>query len=258
MKRIIAGLFFLVFSVQAEEFGGLNAERKVTVKYGDTLWSISALEYGDGNLWERIYEANRISVKNPELIFPGDELFIPGKYEILKPVLKDAPANSGLSEVAVSSSAVAEKEILPAKKPDEEKKEVTEPNSEKPQAQRLKEPEINEEIPENLVFSNITNKTISAPKKYFDGKVKGLNKEDELEKNGLAQKGDELLLKTSLEDARIGDVFEIYSQMFEKSGKITAQLCGRCETVYVEGLRLTCKLFWVNGYLEEGMLIKRK
>lgn len=258
MKRIIAGFLFLAFSVQAGEFSGLSAERKVTVKYRDTLWSISLREYGDGNLWKKIYEANRISLKDPGLIFPGDELVIPGKYEILKPVVKDAPANSAPVQVEVSSSAAEEKEILPAKKQDEEKKEAPELNTERPQSQRLKEPKLNEEMPDNLVFSNVTNKTISAPKKYFDGKVKGLNKEDELEKNGLAQKGDELLVKTSLKDARIGDVFEIYSQMFEKSGKITAQLCGRCETVYIEGSRLTCKLFWVNGYIEEGMLIKRK
>ncbi|TWQ51421.1 LysM peptidoglycan-binding domain-containing protein, partial [Xanthomonas vasicola] len=34
---------------------------------------------GDGNLWTRIFEANRETLKNPDKIFPGQVLRLPAK-----------------------------------------------------------------------------------------------------------------------------------------------------------------------------------
>ena len=34
-------------------------------------------EYGDGNKWHAIYDANRDKIKNPDLIHPGQILTIP-------------------------------------------------------------------------------------------------------------------------------------------------------------------------------------
>jgi nucleoid-associated protein YgaU len=48
-----------------------------TVQAGDSLSSIAAAEYGDANLFPRIFEANRNQIGNPNLIFPGQELRIP-------------------------------------------------------------------------------------------------------------------------------------------------------------------------------------
>ena len=52
------------------------------VKRGDCLWRISLLDfiYGDAYQWERIYEANRSILhdpNNPHLIFAGQRLTIP-------------------------------------------------------------------------------------------------------------------------------------------------------------------------------------
>ncbi len=49
------------------------------VRAGETLWRISASRkgYGAGSEWRRIYEANRGRVRDPDLIYPGQELFIP-------------------------------------------------------------------------------------------------------------------------------------------------------------------------------------
>ncbi|MEP7347073.1 MAG: LysM peptidoglycan-binding domain-containing protein [Gemmatimonadaceae bacterium] len=48
-----------------------------TVKAGDSLSKIARQVYGDGNKWKAIWEANKDSVKNPDLIHPGQVLKIP-------------------------------------------------------------------------------------------------------------------------------------------------------------------------------------
>lgn len=48
-----------------------------TVVSGDNLWKISQKHYGTGTRWGEIYEANKATVKNPNLIYVGQELNIP-------------------------------------------------------------------------------------------------------------------------------------------------------------------------------------
>ena len=48
----------------------------VVVK-GDTLSGIAKREYGNANKWHSIYEANKDVIKDPDLIYPGQELRIP-------------------------------------------------------------------------------------------------------------------------------------------------------------------------------------
>ncbi|HKY60491.1 MAG TPA: LysM peptidoglycan-binding domain-containing protein [Gemmatimonadota bacterium] len=52
-----------------------------TVQAGDSLWKISQKFYGDGNQWRRIYEANKATIKDPDLIHPGQTLTIPAKVD---------------------------------------------------------------------------------------------------------------------------------------------------------------------------------
>ncbi len=49
-----------------------------TVKSGDTLSKISKQFYGDANRYNEIFEANRPMLKNPDAIYPGQQLRIPG------------------------------------------------------------------------------------------------------------------------------------------------------------------------------------
>ena len=51
--------------------------RTYTVVSGDSLSKIAKREYGDAQQWRRIYEANRHIIKDPDLIYPGQELTIP-------------------------------------------------------------------------------------------------------------------------------------------------------------------------------------
>lgn len=49
------------------------------VRPGESLWRISrsVRVYGSGARWKRIYEANRGRIRDPNLIFPGQEISIP-------------------------------------------------------------------------------------------------------------------------------------------------------------------------------------
>lgn len=53
------------------------AAKKYTVSLGDSLWKIAVATYGDGMLWTKIAEANKL--KNPNLIGVGEELELPAK-----------------------------------------------------------------------------------------------------------------------------------------------------------------------------------
>ena len=51
--------------------------RSYTVRKGDSLSKIAQREYGDAQQWHRIFEANRDSIDNPDLIYPGQVLRLP-------------------------------------------------------------------------------------------------------------------------------------------------------------------------------------
>ncbi|WP_170414490.1 LysM peptidoglycan-binding domain-containing protein [Ruegeria atlantica] len=51
--------------------------RAVTVQEGDTLWAISRDRFGDGILYVKLFEANRDSIRDPDLIYPGQIFTIP-------------------------------------------------------------------------------------------------------------------------------------------------------------------------------------
>jgi len=53
--------------------------RTYMVRGGDSLWKISEEMYGDGNQWNRIYEANKDQIKDPDVIQPGWVLNIPAQ-----------------------------------------------------------------------------------------------------------------------------------------------------------------------------------
>ena len=60
--------------------GGSSTATKIyVVKSGDSLSKIAKAEYGDANAWNRIFEANKDILKDPNKIFPGQKLKIPPK-----------------------------------------------------------------------------------------------------------------------------------------------------------------------------------
>ena len=61
----------------SESSGSWDATQWHEVKKGETLWKIAEQYYGDGNLYTKIFEANRDTIKNPNLIQIGQRLRIP-------------------------------------------------------------------------------------------------------------------------------------------------------------------------------------
>jgi nucleoid-associated protein YgaU len=57
---------------------GTSSGGTYVVVKGDSLSKIAKREYGDAAKWRRIYEANQDIIKDPDLIYPGQTLKIPG------------------------------------------------------------------------------------------------------------------------------------------------------------------------------------
>ncbi len=92
-------------------------QRIYVVKYNpknrDCLWKIAAHEYGNARLWPLIYVANKDSIKDPDLIFPGQKLVIPplpekaSKSETLKVDPASEPEKASSDTTPASESAPA-------------------------------------------------------------------------------------------------------------------------------------------------------
>ena len=54
-----------------------SAAQEYVVQLGDTLSRLSERYYNSMNKWEKIYEANRETLKNPNYIYVGMKLVIP-------------------------------------------------------------------------------------------------------------------------------------------------------------------------------------
>lgn len=72
-------------------------EGAYVVRKGDTLWGISRGLLNDPLLWPRIWDQNPF-IKNPNLIFPGDTLGLPGR-EIVPAPVAEAPKPEAPKEV---------------------------------------------------------------------------------------------------------------------------------------------------------------
>lgn len=73
MKNIVA------IAVLALICGTAVADETYVVSGGDSLWKIAKAQYGDGEKWPIIYQANRRKLKNPNHIRPGWKLVIPSQ-----------------------------------------------------------------------------------------------------------------------------------------------------------------------------------
>ncbi|HGL6935010.1 LysM peptidoglycan-binding domain-containing protein [Clostridioides difficile] len=54
-----------------------NKQKTHKVGKGDSLWSLAKKYYGNGDLWKKIYDANKKLIKNPDIIQDGWVLTIP-------------------------------------------------------------------------------------------------------------------------------------------------------------------------------------
>lgn len=76
-KSTPAADFSDVTSGESSSAPAASTGQTYTVKSGDSLSKIAKAHYGDASKWKRIYEANKEKIKNPDLIYPGQEFTIP-------------------------------------------------------------------------------------------------------------------------------------------------------------------------------------
>ncbi|MFN3428585.1 MAG: peptidoglycan-binding protein [Candidatus Sericytochromatia bacterium] len=74
-----------------EPTGGHGHAATVTVNPGDTLFKLAQRTLGDGHRWQELFNANRDQVSNPNLIFPGMVLKVPGADHAHAPAPAPAP-----------------------------------------------------------------------------------------------------------------------------------------------------------------------
>ncbi len=55
----------------------VKAAVTVTVQPGFTLWGIATEQFGEGTMYVQVFEANRDSIKDPDLIYPGQVFTLP-------------------------------------------------------------------------------------------------------------------------------------------------------------------------------------
>jgi nucleoid-associated protein YgaU/DNA-binding SARP family transcriptional activator len=82
----------------------VEGNRTYTVRGGETLWTVAEQTYGDGSQWQRIYDANKTTLTNPEVLPTGTVLTLPGltatptgevRASGAQPSVVEASANNG-------------------------------------------------------------------------------------------------------------------------------------------------------------------
>lgn len=74
---LIAGNIKGIKNVEFEGIDDDSDERYYEIKSGDSLSKIAKKYYGDGNQYNKIFEANKEVIKDPNLIYPGQKIRIP-------------------------------------------------------------------------------------------------------------------------------------------------------------------------------------
>ena len=75
-------------------------EDTYTVREGDTLSKIAQEQLGDASRWPEIFVLNRHIIRDPDEIFPGQELTLPSEHPESPPVLYTVRRGDTLSEIA--------------------------------------------------------------------------------------------------------------------------------------------------------------
>lgn len=111
LSAILFGISPIVYGEDDTSAGG---ETSYTIKKGDTLWDISEGYLKNPFLWSALWGKNKY-IKNPDLIFPGDKLIIPGGTALSETGQAGQPssaADAGQDEIPEEGSIPVEASSL--------------------------------------------------------------------------------------------------------------------------------------------------
>lgn len=113
LRHIITPLLFCCLNLpaMAEDVQlQANHPESYEVVRGDTLWGISGKFLKDPWLWPKVWQMNREEIKNPHLIYPGDEVmldYVNGRPRLrLNKGHRTVTLNPGIREEALDRDAV--------------------------------------------------------------------------------------------------------------------------------------------------------
>lgn len=89
---------------------GANSTKTYTVVKGDCMWSIAKKFYGNGSLYTRLAAANP-SVKNQNLIYPGQVLTIPPLSDLPEAAAPPASAAAAAATTSVRDTSALDETI---------------------------------------------------------------------------------------------------------------------------------------------------
>lgn len=94
MKKVILFSLFSIVALISNSVLAQDIKCQHKVTKGETLWQIAGYEdiYGSPVKWQKIYEANKEIIKEPDLIFPGQVLYIP--RDIIEKKIKELSSES--------------------------------------------------------------------------------------------------------------------------------------------------------------------
>ncbi len=77
IKKVSTAAKNIVSKLKAKDKGKNGKYKTYKVAQGDTLWIIAKRRYGNGDMYKKIYELNRDSITNPNVIRVGQVLKMP-------------------------------------------------------------------------------------------------------------------------------------------------------------------------------------
>ena len=74
---VLALTILPTFAAPAQLEAQVQEREQYEVAIGNTLWDLAQRFYGNPFDWRRIWEANRETIPNPDLIYPGQVILVP-------------------------------------------------------------------------------------------------------------------------------------------------------------------------------------
>ena len=247
---------------------GFEVGKTHTVTGGDTLWGLSGKYYNDPYKWGTIYNANLGSVKNPDRIYPKEELVIPGLTEVVKPAAVKAAQITGGE--TVKEAEFTGSDVRQADEASAQKVTAAVPSAKTAPAELgdvLKEFDANdlsEEMPEHQ--KEWSAGVMIVPDSWQeDGVVASAEGDEEQMDNSLSVAGDAVLVTmTGQAEVKKGDYLSVYMKgatAYDKSGKKLGREIQRAGTLRVlsaEGRQFNAEVVEALTAVIRGYVVKKK